>query len=104
MRSMERSSAFKRDYKRAKATPRNGKDVDSRVSAVVAMPPPDQVLPENHRDHAWAAIGRVTANATSIRTCYRSTACPTPTPCVWRGLARIASYSAEPGRLNLFLT
>jgi hypothetical protein len=29
MRTIERSSAFKRDYKRAKATPRHGKDLDS---------------------------------------------------------------------------
>ncbi|MCX6634460.1 MAG: type II toxin-antitoxin system YafQ family toxin [Acidobacteria bacterium] len=58
MRTIERSSAFKRDYKRAKATPRHGKDVGSRVSTVVALLLSDQVLPENARDHAlsgdWA--------------------------------------------------
>jgi mRNA interferase YafQ len=52
MRTIERSSAFKRDYKRAKATPRHGKDVDSRVSTAVALLLSDQVLPENNRDHA----------------------------------------------------
>jgi len=52
MRTIERSSAFKRDYKRAKATPRHSKDVDSRVSTVVALLLCDQVLPENTRDHA----------------------------------------------------
>ena len=52
MRTIERSSAFKRDYKRAKAIPRHGKDVDSRVSTVVALLLSDQVLPENARDHA----------------------------------------------------
>ena len=52
MRTIERSSVFKRDYKRAKATPRHGKDVDSRVSTVVALLLSDQVLPENARDHA----------------------------------------------------
>lgn len=58
MRTIERSSAFKRDYKRVKATPRHGKDVDSLVSAVVALLWVDQTLPENNRDHAlsgaWA--------------------------------------------------
>lgn len=58
MRTIERSSAFKRDYKRAKATPRHSKDVDSRVSTVVALLLSDQILPENARDHAltgdWA--------------------------------------------------
>ena len=52
MRTIERSSAFKRDYKRAKATPRHGKDVDLLVSTVVAMLLSDQALPANHRDHA----------------------------------------------------
>jgi mRNA interferase YafQ len=52
MRTIERSSAFKRDYKRAKATPRHGKDVDSMVSAVVTLLVCDEVLPANMRDHA----------------------------------------------------
>ena len=52
MRTIERSSAFKRDYKRAKKTPRHGRDVDSLVSTVVALLLSDQVLPKNHRDHA----------------------------------------------------
>ena len=58
MRTIERSSAFKRDYKRVKATPRHGKDVDTLVSAVVALLLVDQALPEGNRDHAlfgdWA--------------------------------------------------
>ena len=39
MRTIERSTAFKRDYKRAKATP-------------AALLVSDQVLPKNNRDHA----------------------------------------------------
>ena len=58
MRTIERSSAFKRDYKRAKVTPRHGKDLDSRVSNIVALLLSNRVLPENARDHAlsgdWA--------------------------------------------------
>jgi mRNA interferase YafQ len=52
MRTIERSSAFKRDYKRAKKTPRHGRAVDSLVSTVVALLLSDQVLPESNRDHA----------------------------------------------------
>jgi mRNA interferase YafQ len=52
MRTIERSSAFKRDYKRAKATPRHSKDVDSLLSAIVELLLSDQVLPRNNRDHA----------------------------------------------------
>jgi len=58
MRTIERSSTFKRDYKRAKATPRHRKDVDALVSTVVALLVSYHVLPENNRDHAligdWA--------------------------------------------------
>jgi mRNA interferase YafQ len=52
MRTIERSSVFKRDYKRAKATPRQSKDLDLRLSAVLALLLTDQVLPGNLRDHS----------------------------------------------------
>lgn len=32
MRTIERSSAFKRDYKRVKATPRHAKDIDDLLT------------------------------------------------------------------------
>ena len=58
MRTIERSSAFKRDYKRVKATPRHSNDIDSLVSTVVTLLLLDQALPEGNRDHAlsgdWA--------------------------------------------------
>ncbi len=58
MRTIERSSGFKRDYKRVKATPRHGKDLDSLVSAIVGLLLHDYTLPESNRDHAlsgeWA--------------------------------------------------
>ena len=78
MRTIERSSAFKRDYKRAQATPRHSKDVDLLLSTVIALLQSDQVLPGNNRDHALSGdwVG------------YRE--------CVWRDWAHIASYSAEP--------
>ena len=58
MRTIERSSAFKRDFKRAKAAPRHRKDLESLVSTVVTRLASDQVLPNNNRDHGlsgdWA--------------------------------------------------
>ncbi|MCZ2155206.1 MAG: type II toxin-antitoxin system YafQ family toxin [Bryobacterales bacterium] len=51
MRAIERSSAFKRDYKRAKATPRHRENVDSLLSAVLERLISDMVLPESSRDH-----------------------------------------------------
>lgn len=58
MRAIERSSAFKRDYKRAKATPRHSKNVNSLLSTVLDLLLSDQALPKSNRDHAlsgdWA--------------------------------------------------
>lgn len=58
MRTIDRATAFRRDYKRTKAAPRYGKDLDSLVAAVVALLIADQDLPELYRDHAligdWA--------------------------------------------------
>ena len=58
MRTIDRATAFKRDYKRVKASPRHKKDLDSLVSAVVALLIAEQDLPNQYRDHAligdWA--------------------------------------------------
>lgn len=64
MRTFERSSAFKRDYKRVKATPRHSNDVDSLMSAILAMLLVDQALPESNRDHA------LTGNWAGYRECH----------------------------------
>ena len=54
MRTIERSSAFKKDYKRAMATSRYGKDLDSILSAAIALLLSDRVLAVRYRDHALA--------------------------------------------------
>ena len=58
MRTIERSSAFKRDFKRAKAGPRHRHNLDSLVSTVVTRLASDQILPNKNRDHGlsgdWA--------------------------------------------------
>jgi len=52
MRTIDRATAFKRDYRRIKASPRYKKDLDSLVSAIVALLLADQDLPDQYRDHA----------------------------------------------------
>lgn len=51
MRTIDRSTAFKRDYKRVKATPHHGKDADTLLSAILKALLDDRPLPENNRDH-----------------------------------------------------
>ena len=51
MRTIERASAFKRDYKRVKATPRYSKDIDGLLSAIVETLATDHALPPRNRDH-----------------------------------------------------
>jgi mRNA interferase YafQ len=54
MRTIERSSAFRRDYKRAKATPRHVRDLDSLLSAILSALLSDRPLPAASRDHTLA--------------------------------------------------
>lgn len=50
MRTIEWTSAFKRDYKRIKATPRY-RDIDTLLPETVQQLADDKPLPEKHRDH-----------------------------------------------------
>lgn len=52
MRTIERSTAFRRDYKRVKATPKYSKKLDALLSEVLAQLLVDQVLPTSYCDHA----------------------------------------------------
>lgn len=56
MRTIERSSAFKRDYRRVKATPQHRHDLDGLLLAALALLADDQPLPESLRDHALSGI------------------------------------------------
>lgn len=51
MRTIERSTAFKRDYKRIKTMPRYKKNLDSLISDVLECLIADKVLPERNFDH-----------------------------------------------------
>jgi len=52
MRTIDRSSAFKRDYRRVMATPRHSKDVGSLLPEILKLLLVDEPLPEKNRDHA----------------------------------------------------
>jgi mRNA interferase YafQ len=52
MRTIERSSAFKRDYKRIKATPRYRKNLDALLSDILKNLLLDKPLPERNVDHS----------------------------------------------------
>ena len=58
MRILERSSAFKRDFKRAMATPKHRQELDFLLSTAITLLLNDRALPQSHRDHAlsgdWA--------------------------------------------------
>lgn len=51
MRMIERSTAFKRDYKRIKTMPRYKKTLDSLISGVLECLLADKILPERNFDH-----------------------------------------------------
>jgi mRNA interferase YafQ len=51
MRTIERAAAFKRDYKRIKATPRYSKDIDALLSSVLEKLLTDLPLLSRNRDH-----------------------------------------------------
>ena len=51
MRTIEWTSAFRRDYKRTRATPRH-KDIETLLPEIVNMLAQDCPLPEKHHDHA----------------------------------------------------
>jgi mRNA interferase YafQ len=50
MRTIKYATAFKRDYKRIKATSKH-KDIDNLLEGVLFKLATDQVLSENYRDH-----------------------------------------------------
>ncbi|MHB8345507.1 MAG: type II toxin-antitoxin system mRNA interferase toxin, RelE/StbE family [Ferrimicrobium sp.] len=55
MRRIERSSIFKRDYRRIKATPRHSKHIDARLSDLLTLLATDQTRPDSSRDQTAVA-------------------------------------------------
>jgi mRNA interferase YafQ len=50
MRTIEWTTAFKRDYKRAKSTPQH-KDIETLLAEIAGLLADDNPVPEKHRDH-----------------------------------------------------
>jgi mRNA interferase YafQ len=50
MRTISRSTAFKRDYRKIKSTPRY-RDIDALLASILDMLASDRPLPPHHRDH-----------------------------------------------------
>ena len=63
MRTIERSTAFRRDYRRIKPTPRY-RNIDAPLAAVIRLLVDDQPLPPANRDHA------LTGNWAGYRECH----------------------------------
>ncbi len=51
MRTIEWTAAFRRDYKRTKATPRH-RDIETLLSQLTELLAANRPLAEKHRDHA----------------------------------------------------
>jgi mRNA interferase YafQ len=51
MRTIDRSTAFRRDYKRVRASSRY-RDIDARLNAILELLAADEPLPPSNRDHA----------------------------------------------------
>lgn len=58
MRTIEYATAFKKDYKRVKATPRHAKDADLLLSSMLKQLVIDSPLPAANRDHDLTANWR----------------------------------------------
>lgn len=52
MKKIERSTAFKRDYKRIKSMLRYKKNLDSLLSEIITYLVEDKVLPDKNWDHS----------------------------------------------------
>ena len=53
MRTIERTSAFKKDYKRTKANPRH-KNAEMLLEEILGLLAMDRPLPDKHSDHGLA--------------------------------------------------
>lgn len=64
MRTIERSSAFKSDYKRKKASPRYSKNLDVLITNILEVLLQEKPLPAHNRDHA------LSGNWSGYRECH----------------------------------
>jgi hypothetical protein len=69
MRTIDRATAFKRDYRRVKADSRHTRNIDALLVDVLALLAADRPCPKEIATMPWAANGRDIATAISSRTC-----------------------------------
>jgi len=64
MRTIEYAKAFKKDFKRVKATPRHARDAEKLLAAALELLVADNPLPTANRDHV------LTGNWSGYRECH----------------------------------
>ena len=64
MRTINRSTVFKKDYKRAKSNLRHNSDLTELISMVITLLADDKPLPDKFRDHA------LVSNWSGYRECH----------------------------------
>lgn len=94
MRTIERSSAFKRDYRR-EVRGRLGATLDAVLLPVLSALAGNEFLEPRRRDHDLLGDWAGYRGATSSPICCSSTDCPTPKPSGWLGLAPTVNSSAN---------
>jgi len=68
MRRIERTKAFRRDFKR-EMRGQHRRDLETLLTSAIALLAEDNPLPEKNRDHALPANGTTSANVISSPTC-----------------------------------
>ena len=63
MRTIERTSAFKKDYKRTKATPRH-KNIETLLEEIVGLLVRIELYPKSIPTMVWRVSGTIIGNAT----------------------------------------
>lgn len=67
MRRIEITTAFKRDYRRVRASPLH-RDIEVLLSRILDLLVADELLPARYRDHPSLATGTTIATVTSSPT------------------------------------
>ncbi len=91
MRRIERTNAFRRDFKREKRG-QHRRDLDDLLAFAVSLLADDKPLPERIAITPWPANGLTTANVTSSPTYCLFIAKKTRMFCNWSASVRIASF------------
>jgi mRNA-degrading endonuclease YafQ of YafQ-DinJ toxin-antitoxin module len=95
MRTIRRTTQFKRDYKRTRAG-RHRATLDDDLLAVVRLLATDTPLPARHRDHPLIGDWKTTGTATSDLTSSSSTGNQMPPRWNWCAWVLIVNWASTP--------